>query len=932
MNRSTQIRIIAAFLLSILLLGPTAQATIIRSGAASTISPAAAAPSPNLRIVGPAGEDPPVVNERKKLKLRVVDETGADVAVTAWRTGSPAVAKVTKKGVLKGRLYGFATVTAVTGRGEAATTAVVARVTRRHGSMGDGDTKSDSAGRIYLTSPDEQVIYRSDGVRDEIFAGAKGQAGYQDGTGQSARFHYPTGLGVDVSTNGGLYVADTDNHCVRKVGFDGRTSIAVGLPQFAGRIDADVVPADQAAFDSPKGVAAVGSALFVADTRNHALYFLNGSGDAVSLLAGQPGVPGFRNGLFREASFNLPSGLAISTEGNLLAVADTGNDAVRLVRIEAGGSPYLGRVSTAGVASRSRRGAPGAGFVFSAPTSVAFDSVQNVCVVDSQGAFVITRAADGTEAQVLLAQLGSLGRPASIVVSGTRAIIADADASSPGVAIAVVEVGAPRITGVTPSRLPEGATLGEVVIEGENFPPEARVVVDGQLIEDARVESASRIVPDLPELVRGARLVSVITRGGVAQREVDVVPPELDDLAPGEITTFAGTADPAIGDGGRATEAALSLESVQVDGVTGGGNVISDGMGNLLVTSPVSHRVRRVDALNGVATTVVGTGKGDLTDDGLPAVAFGLRNPFATAVGPDGALYIADTGFHRIVRVDPVTTGAATILGTPDVPGAGADGDVAGTTFRLRTPRALALDGAGNLFVSDAGNRRLLRVDAVTGIVSVVAGGGLIDGVPADGELATSGSFEVLSLIVAPAGNLFLSALTAPAGQVVEVGNDDRIRRLASGSFVAGNGYTEIYVLLQGMGIFSARVTRIDLVTGSRATVAGGGQYPLFSEGQPATEAYLGGGPVSVDCTGNLFIADSFRDRILRVDSVSGAIATYAGSRDLQYSGDGGYRTSASFSAISDVAWSRGVGLCLADIVRRRRFTVCRAPWRSGLS
>ena len=148
----------------------------------------ASAPAPQLRIVGPAGENPPVVNERRNIRLRVVDETG-DVSVTVWKTGSPTVAKVTKKGVLKGKLYGFVTITAVTGRGEATTTAVVARVTRRHGSMGDGDTKSDSAGRIYLTSPDEQVIYRSDGVRDEIFAGTKGVAGYQDGTGQNARLN-----------------------------------------------------------------------------------------------------------------------------------------------------------------------------------------------------------------------------------------------------------------------------------------------------------------------------------------------------------------------------------------------------------------------------------------------------------------------------------------------------------------------------------------------------------------------------------------------------------------------------------------------------------------------------------------------------------------------------------------------------------------------
>lgn len=911
--RSKVLARVSSFLLvPVLLIAPAVRSKANPAGGIPADRESSAAPPSALRIVGPAGEDPPVVNERKKLKLRVIDGTGADVPVNAWRSASPTVAKVTKKGVLKGHLYGFATLTAETGRGEAVTTVVVARVTRQHGSTGDGDMKSDSAGRIYLSSPDEQIIYRSDGIRDEIFAGSKHEAGYQEGVGPDARFHYPTGLGVDVSTNGGLFVADTDNHCIRRVGFDGRTSVAAGSPTIPGRIDADFVDAGVAVFDSPKGVASRGTSLFVADTRNHALYYFDAAGATVSLVAGSPGVTGFENGPFRDAEFNLPSGLAINTTGDLLAVADTGNDAVRLVRVIGGGPFPVGKVSTVGVASAGR-GVPGGGTGFSAPASVAFDSVENVCVVDALGASIITRAPDGTERTLQLAQQGSLGRPASVVVSGTRAIVADSGAGTSGLAIAVVEVGPPQITSVTPSVFLENTSVGRVVIEGANFPPEARVVVDGQVIESAIVESATRIVLELGDFERGSRLISVLTRGGVAQREIDVTPPRLEDLQPGMITTYAGSPNAALGDGGRATDAALSIASVEVGGRSGHGDVRVDGSGNVFVASPALNRIRRVDAQTGVISTIAGTGKPAPGVDGQPGVAFGLDRPMSTAVGPDGAIFVADSGSHRVVRVDPLSTEVRTIIGSAGIPGSGPDGDVARPEFLLTNPVALATDQSGNLYISDFGNGRVLRVDAATRIVRVVAGGGPIDGLPESGAEATSGRFGVTSLAVDSSGEILAAVFSGPAGRVVRIGLDGRLDILGSGNHVAVDSAGNAYVTFQGPGLVSAAVRRIDRVSGTVSPAAGGGRYPSLGDGGPANGSFISEGPIAVDGSGRLFLVDSFHDRIRTVDASTGVIATLAGGRDARYSGDGRIGSSATFSALDDVAWIDGMGLAVSD-------------------
>jgi hypothetical protein len=173
------------------------------------------------RIVGPSAEPIPVVNEGLSSALRVVDASGVRVKAKRWRIDNPAIATVDKKGVLSGVRQGYVYVSARTSAGTVGTFAVVARVAAQNGATSRGDTQTDVRGAIYLASPEEHVVFRSSGFVTEAFAGQAGVPAFRDGHRSEARFNGPTALGVDNRAEGGVFVADTSNNCVRKIAFDG---------------------------------------------------------------------------------------------------------------------------------------------------------------------------------------------------------------------------------------------------------------------------------------------------------------------------------------------------------------------------------------------------------------------------------------------------------------------------------------------------------------------------------------------------------------------------------------------------------------------------------------------------------------------------------------------------------------------------------------
>lgn len=186
------------------------------------------------------------------------------------------------------------------------------------------DITVDTAGNVYVTDTDNHTIRKitSAGVVTTL-AGTAGSSGSTDGTGSAARFNFPSGISSD--TAGNIYVADQVNNTIRKVTSAGVVTTLAGTAGSSGSADGT---GSAARFNAPWDIAVdTAGNLFVADQGNNTIRKITTAG-VVTTLAGSVGNSGSANGIGSSARFNSPSGIAVSTAGNIY-VADRANHTIR---------------------------------------------------------------------------------------------------------------------------------------------------------------------------------------------------------------------------------------------------------------------------------------------------------------------------------------------------------------------------------------------------------------------------------------------------------------------------------------------------------------------------------------------------------------------------------------------------------------------------
>lgn len=209
-----------------------------------------------------------------------------------------------------------------------------------------------------------------------------------------------------------------------------------------------------------------------------------------------------------------------------------------------------------------------------------------------------------------------------------------------------------------------------------------------------------------------------------------------------------------LGDGGPATSASLNLPS----------GVALDGAGNLYIADSNHYRIRIVNAKTGIITTYAGNGQPGYSGDNGPANKATLNTPSGVAVDGAGNLYIADTANNVIRKVWASTGIIITVAGNglPGTPANVGDGGAA-LLGNLNQPIGVTVDGAGNLFIADYANHRIRRVDAVSDIITTVAGNGTTNpgtgagGFSGDGGPATSAELNFpYTVAFDPSGNMYI--------------------------------------------------------------------------------------------------------------------------------------------------------------------------------
>jgi sugar lactone lactonase YvrE len=740
----------------------------------------------------------------------------------------------------------------------------------------------DPQGNLFIADTFNQRIRRVDGTSQiMITLTGNGTAGFggDDGPANLGQVSSPTGVAVD--NLGNVFVADTNNNRVRRISKATgkiRTVAGTGTIGFGG----DGGPAAQALLSGPAAAVSdeTGNTVFVADAANLRVR---------KLMSGAANKPPVITSAIGNQTLAKNQTLDIQ-----LTATDEDNDGVTFSLVNA---PAFVTLINPNPAQRTAT-------LHLAPTQAGTFSGIQVRAEDGKGgsattaAFSITvndpppgNSPPSATAGALPAMIEATG-PAGVTVSlsgsgsdpdndplsftwkdGVTVIATTANASvtlglgthsltltvndgrggtftTPAQTVLVKDSTPPVISNV-PANVTVGATSPAGAVVTYTLPT-ATDTVSGNVAVTADVASGATFPVGTTTVHFTAKDSSNNT--ATASFTVTVTPQGGGPCNSGDqsytISTYAfnGMYGYA-GDGGPATSATVRQISA----------VARDKNGILYIADVSSRVVRRVDA-NGTITTLAGISSNGNAGDGKQAISATFGAPAGLAVDSKGNIYIADSSFNRVRVIAPngvITHFAGNSAGDPGFTGDGGQASSA----KLRMPRGLAVDKDDNLYIADSGNHRIRRVDAVTRVITTVAGNG-VAGYGGDGSSAVMGNLNLpVDVAVDAQGNLYIA---------------DSLNH---------------------------RVRMVDAVTHNISTFIGTGTSGFSGDDGPATSAQLNTpSSVAVDCSGNLYVADGTNFRIRRVTRATGKIRTIAGQGQAGFGGDGGPATSALLSQPTAIA------------------------------
>lgn len=662
----------------------------------------------------------------------------------------------------------------------------------------------DAAGNLYISDSGTNTVYRvtADGIISTFAGNGGGTFGGDGGPAREAGLKGPRGIHFDAAGN--LYIADHDNGRVRRVaaGTGIITTVAGSGVDSEGNGNGDGGQATAAFLRGPSSVAWRQGSLYIADDgyAENNVRKVDSQG-IITTVAGKGGTPEFSGdgGPAQDAGFKTVLAIALDAAGNLF-IADAENSRVRRVdavsgivnTVIGGGSPADGIGD----------GGPGTSAALVLPTSLAFDASGRLHVADAYHPYGLVRRWDpATQIIETVAGDGTYSAADGEVATetglyGPFALALDAAQNL------YVHDG----SNGTVRRVDATTRIIQTVAGGGTF------IGDGLVATSAILQQPLGVALD-----RNGNLLIADTEHSLV-RKVDAVS--------GVISTFAGILNQCCGGEVEAGAAATATQiGFPVD-------VAVDASGNAYIADPNGGRVLRVDSAGKITVFAGGGNPSDETGDGGPATAARII-PLALAFDPAGNLYLVDHAYdgpHRIRKIDAQTNLISTVAGGKSAGFAGEGAAAAGAL--LDTPQGIAIDRAGNIFISDSLNGAIRRIDGVTGIITTYAGRGEPDDGVGDGQVATAARLD-------------------PKHLAIDRRNDDL--------YIADlNGH---------------RLRRIDAQTKVITTVAGSGSADFSGDNGAAVAAKLNFGyelsGVVVDSAGRVFFSDTMNNRVRVVNACS---------------------------------------------------------------
>jgi hypothetical protein len=705
----------------------------------------------------------------------------------------------------------------------------------------------DTSGNIYIVDRENSRIRKVTPAGVISTVAGNGTYGYSGdgGAATAAELANPTGVAAD--SGGNVYIADAANSRIRKVTPAGviTTVAGNGTPGYNGdggaATSAEVYPAG-VAVDS-------GGNLYIADYGNQRIRKVTSAG-VISTIAGN-GAYGYSGdgGAATSAELNSPFSTALDSSGNLY-IADYGNQRIRKVT-PAG---MISTVAGNGTSGYSGDGGAATSGEINNPFGVAVDSSGNLYVGDYSNQRVRKVTYETASATALVSSVNPAISGQSVTFTATVSPAGSLSTTPTGTVTfydSTTSLGIGTLNGsgvatfTTSSLTATSHTITAVYSGDANFGPST----SGPVIEIVNAGSTAAM-PTFS--VASGSYVSPFTVGITSVSVGATIYYTTDGSVP-TAASFPYTVPVAV------------TSSETINAIATGGGYAGSGVGSAAYV--IGNSI-------GTISTVAGNGTAGYSGDGGVATSAELNVPSGTAVDSNGNLYIADQSNNRVRKVTPA--GVISTVAGNGAPGFSGDGGPA-TSAEMYSPSGVAVDGSGNLYITDAGNNRIRKV-TVAGVISTVAGNGT-QGYSGDGGPATSAEFyDASSVALDNSGNFYFADMY-----------NYRIRKVTPAGVIS--------------------------------TVAGNGTYGFFGDGGPATSAELyDPAGVAVDPGGNLYIADSANSRIRKV-TATGVISTVAGNGMPVFSGDGGPATSAGFRGIYGVAVDSSGDLYVTDVDRIRKVT-----------